>query len=159
MTGSRQKGKRCLLHCGAVWNGQLGGHSGLIMSVSLCYRAFDTLSLFHALLCKWRLSVVPGILITSGSQTDSCLWGIVLPHLCNVFCVCGTFHLVSQSFLWAPIKPVASFLVMFCVAYIPLLRGEHPSVVFHVLGSDWCFYTCYKFKLDFELFKIDHFWN
>lgn len=47
--------------------------AGLTMSVSLCYRAFDTLGLFHALLCKWRLSVVPGILITSGSQTDSCL--------------------------------------------------------------------------------------
>lgn len=31
---------------------------------------------------------------------------------------------------------VASFLVMFCMAYVPLLRGEHPSVVFHVLGSD-----------------------
>lgn len=80
MTGSREYGKKCvsvkdayLLDCGTVWKGQLGGCSGLIMSVSLCYRAFDTLSLFHALLCKWRLSVVPGILITSGSQTDSCL--------------------------------------------------------------------------------------
>lgn len=91
--------------------------SGLIMSVSLCYRAFDTLGLFHALLCKWRLSVVPGILITSGSQTDSCLWGIVLPHLCNVSHVCGTFHLVSQSFLWALIKPCGSLSwhVLYCL--------------------------------------------
>ena len=56
-----------------MWKGQLEDSSGLIMSVSLCYRAFDTLGLFHALLCKRRLSVVPGILITSGSQTDSCL--------------------------------------------------------------------------------------
>lgn len=87
------------------------------MSVSLCYRAFDTLGLFHALLCKWRLSVVPGILITSGSQTDSCLWGIVLPHLCNVFCVCGTFHSVSQSSLWALNKScgIPSWRVLYCV--------------------------------------------
>lgn len=87
------------------------------MSVSLCYRAFDTLGLFHALLCKWRLWVVPGILITSGSQTDSCLWGIVLPHLCNVFCVCGTFHSVSQSSLWALNQScgIPSWRVLYCI--------------------------------------------
>lgn len=112
------------------------------MSVSLCYRAFDTLGLFHALLCKWRLSVVPGILITSGLQTDSCLWGIVLPHLCNVFCVCGTFHSVSQSSLWA-LSLVASLPGVFCTAYMPLLRGEHPCVcVLCVRKWLWCTCTC-----------------
>lgn len=100
-----------------MWKGQLEDSSGFIMSVSLCYRAFDTLGLFHALLCKWRLSVVPGILITSGSQTDSCLWGIVLPHLSNVFCVCGTFHSVSQSSLWALIEScgIPPWHVLYCL--------------------------------------------
>lgn len=118
------------------------------MSVSLCCRAFDTLGLFGALLCKWRLSVVPGILITSGSQTDSCLWGVVLPHLCNVFCVCGTFHSVSQSSLWALIKScgIPSWHVLCCVdafieawASICVCRmcAEVTGIPVHVLYKFW----------------------
>lgn len=131
------------------------------MSVSLCYRAFDTLGLFHALLCKWRLSVVPGILITSGSQTDSCLWGIVLPHLCNVFCVCGTFHSVSQSSLWALIKScgIPSWHVLYCIyAFIEgwasicfrLVCAEVTGIPVHVV--------C-EFRLDPELHWREPLWN
>lgn len=47
---------------------------------------------------------------------------------------------------------VASFLVMFSMVYMPLLRDEHPFVLFHCREvTDVS--ICYKFKLDFELLK------
>lgn len=71
------------------------------MSVSLCYKAFDTLGLFHALLCKWRLSVVPGILITSGSQTD---FVFEVLH-CHTFVM---FFVSVVPFILCPKAPVST---------------------------------------------------
>lgn len=55
---------------------------------------------------------------------------------------------------------VAFFFVMFCVAYVPLLRVTiHPLCFMCWEVTDVSIHVTYRFKLDFELFKIDLFWN